>query len=119
MSKFPKAYFLLFLVISVFLHYARLYVIIPAWKTLGRMPEWQDHYAMQGSKQAFFSGFWDEWLFVWAHFLLPVFFLFAIILWISIRKEKFSIYWLLLVLTIILIETAFRYTGAYDYVMAD
>lgn len=104
--------------ISGFINFLRLYIVIPKWKQLGKMPSAIDAFLVR-DKRFLFSDYWDEIVLVLAHFLLPILFVLCFILYRKYRKHGMSVLWLYLFLITGTIEVFFRLTNAYDYVMAD
>lgn len=118
MKIFHKVFISTTAIITAFILYMRLYVVIPKWRNLQRMPNAYDG-LMGGEKELFFNGITDEFVFVLAHFLIPLLYIIVISIFIKLRYDKSTRIWMGFMLFLFILEFSFRQTDAYRYIMAD
>ena len=73
LTKASKFFLLLYFIGYTFIQVFRAHKIVPRWYELNRMPTVHDALA-NPIKPIVFSGFWDEWILVGAHFTFPIMF---------------------------------------------
>lgn len=119
LTKASKFFLLLYFIGYTFIQVFRAHKIVPRWYELNRMPTVHDALA-NPIKPIVFSGFWDEWILVGAHFTFPI--MFSIIVITILRRRKRSVMsfnWFWWIIVTIIMEIGLRFTDGYGFLMAD